>query len=369
MKILLLADAASIHTIRWANSISKRNVDILIFTFSNFNKSSYSSTIRIFSSRIPDRIKKFSDGNILKILYLSAIIKLFKIKKKYDPDLVHAFYASSYGLLGSLLRFNPFFISVWGSDIYEFPEKNFLTNFITKYVLKKALVIFSTSNDMKKRIEFYLPDANIKVIPFGVDISKFSNLKSTRVNSDELVIGTVKSLEYIYGIDILLNVFALLKLSRPKNSFKLLIVGTGSQKEKLEDLAVKLGIRNNVDFRGFVEHKKIESVFQEMDLCVFLSRRESFGVSVIEASASLKPIIASKIDGLVEVVQHGFTGYLVDPYNVKEVLDYLLILADDKLIRDEFGKNGRDFVIKNYLWENSVENLFKEYGNIINDGK
>ncbi|MDQ9894055.1 glycosyltransferase, partial [Acinetobacter baumannii] len=82
---------------------------------------------------------------IKKIEYLKVIKEIKKIIYDIKPDILHAHYASSYGLIGSLVNYKPYIISAWGTDTYEFPNNGFIQKYIIKYNLKKADYIFSTS--------------------------------------------------------------------------------------------------------------------------------------------------------------------------------------------------------------------------------
>ena len=89
MKLFILSSAENIHTIRWVNSLAENTL---------FHKVSYLCTMDVLKEKID----------------------------RFAPDILHAHYASSYGLLGALTDFHPYVISAWGSDVYDFPRKNIL---------------------------------------------------------------------------------------------------------------------------------------------------------------------------------------------------------------------------------------------------
>jgi len=362
-KILILGDASSIHTIRWVNSLSENGYIIRLFTLSPFDQNNYAPQIQINSLNLSKKIINKSSGNFNKLLYLKSIRILKKIKKEFKPDIIHAYYVSSYGLLASCINFNPTIISAWGTDIYEFPEKNLLNKLILKYVLNRAKLIFSTSQHMAEIIAKYNSEKKIKVIPFGVDTNKFSPVD--RIINNEIIIGTVKTLEDTYGIDTLIKAFQLVKSKIQNILLKLIIVGTGSKKAKLLSLAESLKISEFVEFVGFVDHSTIESYHQRIDICVYLSRRESFGVSILESSACAKPIVASKIDGLVEVVKENYTGFLVEPDDPEDAANAIIKLIKNYKLRTTMGKNGRDYVIRNFSWNHSVVSTLNEYDEVL----
>ena len=98
-----------------------------------------------------------------------------------------------------------------------------------------------------------------------------------------------------------------------------------------------------------------------MDICIFLSNSESFGVSVLEASACQKPVIASNIGGLKEVVDHKKTGFLVEANAPHEAAKALQILYNDQQLRLSMGNAGRATVKKKYVWNENVNEMINFY--------
>jgi glycosyltransferase involved in cell wall biosynthesis len=114
-------------------------------------------------------------------------------------------------------------------------------------------------------------------------------------------------------------------------------------------------------FAGRIQHNELVTYYNMIDIFVNVSRNESFGVSVLEASACGKPVVVSNAGGLTEVVKDQVTGFTVTPENVKETSDAIEKLILDKNLRDVFGKNGRNFVIENYNWNSNVEEMIEVY--------
>ncbi len=157
MKILLLADVTSAHTQKWVESLDAvPNLELGLFTLTQPVVGGYTSRLQkttIFSALSFAGTGLFLGGLLPKIQYLKVIPYLKKVIKTFEPDILHAHYATSYGLLGALSGKHPFMLSVWGSDIYDFPNEGFLNKYIIKYNLKKADVIGSTSWVMKKKLK------------------------------------------------------------------------------------------------------------------------------------------------------------------------------------------------------------------------
>jgi len=368
MKLLLLADPESIHTVRWANALIEREMDITIFGLNGYKPEWYDPRITIQVPRSYEHIKILSDGNLSKLLYLKSLGALKRVIESVKPDIVHAHYASSYGLIGALTSFHPYVVSVYGSDIYNFPKKNILTDKIIKFNLRKADKLLSTSTVMAKTTQSYTTK-DITVTPFGVDTEKFKPFlsKSLFFNEDDIVIGTVKTLEDKYGIDYLIKAFQLVKKNLPSLSLKLLIVGKGSKAESLHDLVRELNLTNDVKFTGFIDYSQIPQYQNAIDIAVFPSTEdsESFGVSVLEASACEKPVVVSKVGGLPEVVIGEKTGLIVEKKNEVQLagaIEKLLLRPD---LRREMGRCGRERVLQKFSEKICVDKMIDIYNSVL----
>ncbi|MFT5827708.1 MAG: hypothetical protein ACI9AB_000656, partial [Urechidicola sp.] len=150
MKILLLGDLNSIHLIKWVLALQTKAKEIAVFSLATIEHTHFDNieNITIKSVSLNNSIFRTGEGSIKKLSYLNALPQLKTFIQTFNPDILHAHYASSYGLLGALTKFNPFVISVWGSDIFDFPNKNFIFKQIVKYTLEQADLILSTSKVM-----------------------------------------------------------------------------------------------------------------------------------------------------------------------------------------------------------------------------
>lgn len=359
MKVFLLADVNSVHVIKWAISLSDKGIDISIFSLGNLKVDSYDNYTNITIYTNNTSVSKVN-GAFSKLKYLSVFRRLKKIVKEENPDIVHAHYASSYGLLGALLNFNPFVLSVWGSDVYGFPLKSFLHKALLKFNFKKANLILSTSKAMANEGGKYTNKKMI-VTPFGINTVTFQpNHKSDSIyNKSDVVIGTIKTLEHIYGIDRLIFVFSNLLNKYPSLPLKLLIVGKGSLKDELLEQVKKNNIENHVFFTGEISHSLVPVYHQMLDIGVYLSREESFGVAVLESSAVAKPVVVSNVGGLPEVVVDKETGFVVNSDDEAFLALEKLVLS--KELRTEMGEMGRERVVKEYDWNTNVNQMIAIY--------
>jgi len=364
MKVLLLADPASSHVVKWANGLHEKGVEISIFGLSAYDPTQYNAGIIIDLFTIPQFIKWQTIGSILKTSYLLALPRLKKIIRNFNPDIIHAHSASSYGLLGALCGFHPFVISVWGSDIYNFPQKSNFLKKIINFNLKKSDMIFSTSKIMAEETKKYTM-RDIRVIPFGINSEIFipKEIKS-HFNENDLVIGTIKSIEKQYGTEYLVRAFKKVKENNPDVPLKLLIVGRGSLTNYIKQLTKDLGIESDVKITGLVSYDKIPDYHRMLDIYVAVSIEESFGVAILEASACEIPVIVSNVGGLPEVVDNNVTGFIVPHSSVEPLAEKIELLFDENL-RKKFGKAGRERVIKHFNWDDNLEQMVNNYKEIL----
>ncbi|MBR6743032.1 MAG: glycosyltransferase [Clostridia bacterium] len=357
MKICFLAPANNAHTIKWCKYFVAQghHVDVISFIDSDIP----GTTVHFIDTGTS---ANGSDKDKLKYLLKSATVR--KIIKQLKPDIINAHYATSYGTVAALAGLKNYILSVWGSDIYEFPQKSFLHKALLKFSLFKAKYLFSTSKAMAEEASKYT-NKTFYITPFGVNIDLFTPKMRDR-NDTNFIIGTVKGLAPAYGIDVLLRSAALLKNEHPEIPLKIRIAGSGCCEKEYHSLAAKLNIENITTWLGFIPQEQAAKEWANMDVAVVCSNSESFGVSAVEAQSCGCPVIISDIPGLMEATKPGETSIVVPKKNEKAVADALFRLYNDATLRREMGIAGRDYVSKNYELNdcfNRIEMLFKTIAN------
>jgi L-malate glycosyltransferase len=354
MKICYIASAKSIHTQRWVNAFADLGHEVFLITATPVPEDvNCKATVFDVSCK---------DNNATK--YLKVIAQVRQIVWQIQPDILHAHYATGYGLLGNLCNYHPFLISVWGSDIFEFPTRSIFHKWLLTANLNVADAIASTSYCMAiKTKEYIASDKNVYVTPFGIDLNLFTIKENINLTIDgNLTIGVVKALEPTYGIDNLVRVFIDISIEYPK--LKLMIVGDGSQYSLLNQMIANAQLSERIKILPGMPHHLVPDCLKEIDVFVIPSKSESFGVVALEASASGLPVIASNVGGLPEVVRDNITGYLVLPDNLLDLKDKIVQLIKSPDIRLRMGKAGREFVEQNYSWDISVLKMSSLYADI-----
>ena len=349
-RVALLGPANSIHLQRWAHALSQRGHALCVI-----------SQHRCERDLLPASVEVAWLPGTGSLGYFRNALALRRVLKRWRPDLLNAHYASGYGTTMALSGFHPTLLSVWGSDVYDFPFESALKGRLLRWNLRRATTIASTSHAMAQQVRRLTPErTEIAVTPFGVDLARFAPTPSLRTRG-QLTIGIVKTLAPKYGIDLLLRAFAGLLQDADVRALpatcRLLIVGDGPQRAALEALRSELGIERHTEFAGAVAHADVPAWLNRFDIYAAPSRldSESFGVAVIEASACALPVVVSDAGGLPEVVRHGETGLVVRRNDVAALQAALKCLLLDLALRQNLGRCGRAHVEKEYEWGHCVE--------------
>ena len=175
---------------------------------------------------------------------------------------------------------------------------------------------FCVSDDIRREVcDFRIvPSTKAEVVHNGIDLAPFEGLpdvvtarRDLGLPADAFIVGTVGRLAAVKRQDVLLRGFARLVANRP--SSHLLIVGEGANRAGLESLAAALGISSKVTFAGYASRP--ERFLAAMDVFALTSDSEGMPLSILEAWAAGKPVVASRVGGVPELIEDGRNGLLV----------------------------------------------------------
>lgn len=362
MKVLLLSDTYSEHTEKWAVGLAQNGVEVGLFSF---NKASYpwyeKEGITVFFEP-EDSIN--AESFLTKLSYVKYVSVLNKIIKHFKPDILHAHYASSYGLIGAMTGFHPFALSVWGTDVYEFPKKSRIHKRIFQYNLKKADIIFSTSEIMREEVNRYTKK-EVRVTPFGVDTTKFSAKNMVASGDNCIHVGTIKPIEDIYGIMQIIEAAEILSKEQTDQKYKFWLIGPGDT-ERYKKIIEQKGLSDQFEITGRIPFDQIHDYHTKLDIFLNVSVvDESFGVAAVEAMACERSVIVTDAPGLKEVTANGECGIIIPKGDSVQLAQSIKKLANNGSLRNEFGKKARARVIEKYDWKNNLELMIMEYKKLL----
>lgn len=361
-KICYLADASNPHVKKWCDFFLNKGYDIEVISLNG--GSIPGVKVHNFQTKVNEVRNK---GLLSKFSYLKHLKEIKKLVRHIKPDFLHAQYASSYGFLGALIGYKPYILSVWGTDIYDFPRNGIIQKLIIKYNFKKADYIFSNSVDMAREANIYT-NKKVQITYFGVDTNRFRPLKNVKEES-YFTFGIIKSLEKKYGIKYLIEAYDKLYVKydgiyNGKN-LRLLIGGSGQEESTLKSQAQAAQSGSSINFLGRVRPDIIVETYNLCDICVFPSLIEGFGVSAIESQACQVPVVITRVGGHPESVEEGKSGLIVESKSSEKLLEAMEKLMLDDALRIKMGSNARDFVERTYKFENNFSDISRLYDRVL----
>ncbi len=321
-----------------------------------------------------DKLAK--EGIDVKTLHISTsrnplnIYKLYKLLKNHKFDIIHthAYSAGTIGRISAFLAGIPVIIS-HNHSVYNYYNKYYhfvewLLSFITDRVICISEVVNRFANKTQR-----INSRKLITIHNGIDEvcgvveNRISELKKKiGIPINHSVIGTIAHLEEHKGIKYLLEAASLLLASRSNISF--LLVGSGTLKRELKKLCVDLKIEKSIIFAG--ERSDVSEILFSIDIFVLPSLREGLGIAVLEAMACGKPVIATNVGGIPEVVKDGITGILVPPKDPEALYCAMNELLDDREKREKMGRIGERVCNENFRAKTMVEKIENLYDFFIN---
>lgn len=301
--------------------------------------------------------------------------EIIRVKRKYDVDLIHAFWSIPAGFVSALCcGKTPLITSLMGSDIEVFSRgatariRRAIATPIIKYSYHKSTKLIAISQDLKREaIEFGATEDNIHVISEGIDMRKFRPMDKDALKR-RLGLPDGFLLLYVGPVFRLKRIDRLIKVSaRLSTDFDLhvLIVGDGPERTSLEILAREMGLQDRVVFIGQVSHDEVPQFTAASDVFVLCSETEGLPKCVREAMSCGVPIVASNVGGLPELVSNGETGYLADD-DIELEKNLRQIMSSPEL-RERMGAQALEFARKNFAIEKAVrehEDLYSSLGSV-----
>jgi glycosyltransferase involved in cell wall biosynthesis len=265
--------------------------------------------------------------------------------------------------LGEVGRSRPYVVSTVHSSRVRSDEDRAVLRRLTPRM--DRLIAVSRSIVEKLRHEGR-DTAPITLIHNGVDLERYDHQdpcctlrEEYGLPGDAPIVGVVARLEPEKGHPTLLDAWPAVLRAVPKA--RLLVVGEGSRREALEEQAEALGIAHAVVFTG--RRDDVPAVTAALDVAVLPSYREAQGLTILEAMALSRPVVASNVGGIPEMVEDGVTGLLVPPHDPEALAAAIVRLLTDHPLADMLARAGHDLVHERFciqLMVDAVEAIYDE---------
>ncbi|MCD6328096.1 glycosyltransferase family 4 protein [bacterium] len=293
-----------------------------------------------------------------------AVSRLSRVLRSLNISLIHA--NSLWDVPYAIWAARPFGIPVVAHIRTEITRDK-----VRKYSIDKADAVITTSRKSESMLtKFRRLDSKVCHLPNGVDLDRFDpslpgdeTRAKHRIAKDAIIYSAIGRIDKLKGLDLLVLAFSQLLKKAP--NARLLIVGDNrgkgsSFKLELQEQIASFGLENHVVFPGQVTD--VVPYYAATDVLVMPSRTEGFGRSAVEAMAMAKPVIASDVGGLPEVVRDRKTGYIFGDGNAEELAERMTTLALSRTMRVKFGAKGRDVAEKSFDLNSivaAIQNIYR----------
>jgi len=355
-KVLLLGWSTSNHVFSWANALKARGHEIIVITYDG----APIEGIEVVS------LPRSSLG---KGAYIWNRRRVAALAKNIKPDLIHALFATSYGLWGRAAKRAtgvPLIITALGSDIVQSLNSLFERALVKKSLNMADAVTAPSRFLLNQAARFGTPLENKShLIPWGIDFTRIDAIKPQQVpDSEKVRILFFKHLLKIYAPQLLLSAFVEIAKTFPQAT--LTMAGKGDLARSLEGFAEVNRIGYRVSFPGFVPHEQSYAFIAGHDIMVMPTAvPEGFGMAALEASALGLPVIASAHGAVSEIVEHERSGLLFKPNDISALVEALSRLLGDTDLRRRYGQAGAKIARKHFDWSKSVDQMSALYTQLL----
>ena len=244
-------------------------------------------------------------------------------------------------------------------DLARSLEKNLFTG---------ADHIIAVSHEVARYISTIAPEARVSTVPNGVTPERFINIKKEKTagslisefDKSDFIICFVGSLKPWHGVDILIDSFAALPEDGRRNML-LIVGGKNKEKSELRRICRERGLKGRVVFTGAVEHDDVPALLDWADVLVApypeLSGFYFSALKIFEYMAAGKPIVASAIGQIEDILTHEYNALLTPPGDVSALRETLLRLRNDPQLRKTLGANARKEAIEKHTWKHRMKTI------------
>ncbi|NLW48835.1 MAG: glycosyltransferase family 4 protein [Firmicutes bacterium] len=295
--------------------------------------------------------------------YFTIYQQLKQVLLKHDINIIHAQYRTA-GYYGAMIKRKmgiPFVLTLH-DDWHNAPFKS-----IHGKLFKHVIAVSEAIREQFIR-KFVAEPKNVVTIYNGVDEKKFNDkilLKSKAedfkkrfgILPKEKVITLLGRIRRAKGHFDLIDALDYMKsCSIP---FRFLIVGDGPEKEDLLNRVVEKGLSDKVVFAGY--QSDVPVVMTATDILVLPSYREAMPLSIIEAMLVQKPVIASAVGGIVEIIEPNYNGVLIQPGSPQQLAEEIIKLLENPILCDQLGRAGYETAMAGYTIDNMVDSTMSYY--------
>ena len=348
MKICYLGDAPSPHMRKFVDYFAKAGNEIYVISL---RKAEYqNATVYLIPRRTP-----FEDLD-----YLLSFFWLRRIIKTINPDILHAHFLTSFGLLGALAGYHPFIVTAWGSDLLITPKISFIHRGLLKFTIKKADLIFADVSFMQEELLRYgASEEKILICPLGVNMDIFDCKDREFKEKGEYSLLSMRALIRNSNIEVIIKSIKILK--DKGINVVLNITNCGAEEESMKRMTNGLRLNDRVSFLGFIELEETYKYFKSSDIYLSITTSDGTSVTLLEAMASgLFPIV-SDIPANREWIKDGENGFLVSWNDPVTLANKITIAIRENEFRQKATEINRVLIREKGELRRTMESVWDQY--------
>ncbi|MBC7327226.1 glycosyltransferase [bacterium] len=292
-----------------------------------------------------------------------TIKRLFKLFSNFKPHIIHTHLrAIRYVLIPSRKVKIPLHIHTIHSLAKQ--DTSIFYRWLNRIAFQRLGVVpVSISQEVAKTVkEVYGVDS--PVIYNGISVEDYTYGTPRERTAEEIRLINVGKFKKAKNHLLLIEAFS--RAARINPNLRLILVGDGRLRKKAEKRVNELGLEGKVSFLGW--RSDIPKLLADCDIFVLSSDWEGFGIVLIEAMSAGKPVIATRVGGVPEVVDEGETGILVPPRDPDALAGAILKLAEDGRLREEMGRKGREKAMREFHISKAIQNYDRLYREMLGRG-
>ncbi|NIM94807.1 MAG: glycosyltransferase [Anaerolineales bacterium] len=290
--------------------------------------------------------------------------ELKRLLNEIKPDLVHAGPVQRCALLTALTGFQPLVTMSWGSDLLK-DAKAGLGRWAARFTLARTTVFICDCQPVADvAANLGMNRERTVIFPWGVDLDHFFPGRENYIRSrlewdDALILLSSRSLESVYGVDLLVDAF--IKAAKESLDLNMLMIGDGSLRNKIEQIIHQASIEDRVHIGGQINYDALPAYYRTADIYVSASHSDGSSISLLEAMACGLPAIVSDIPGNREWVTPNTNGWWFRDSDESALTQAMLEAVNFRETLNAYSRKAREIAEERADWEVNFQHLLRAY--------
>lgn len=374
MRIAYVSDFLTVHDERFLRKLSASGYDTTLVTFYPRPQIPEHLTalpnVRVVHHHVPPYPdpptppkNRIANSVAIRLAFWRCFGLFRRALREFPPDVVHAGWVTTCGLMSALSGVRPFLLMPWGSDVL-LAHRSTRAWMKLKWVAHRANRITCDCLAVKKRLvaEVKYPEEKILVVPWGIDLRRFRphppaarELRSAWGWEDKKILIMTRSFEPIYGVEDFLA--SLPEILRREPRTRVVLVGRGSLESRLRGIVEELGLRDCVHFAGFVPNADLPRYLSAADVYVSSSLSDGTSLSLLEAMACALPVVVTDVPANLEWIQDGFNGYVAPRHNRRALAECLVKILQQEEVRRVMAQRNFNIAQERANWDENFRKI------------